>query len=162
MPHRFRQNRTRRFVFGVACAVLIVPAIQPAYAGFAEEAVPAIRAFGLLGMWAPDCGKPISPENPRVAYSIGTQPETVIHTYSNSEAGVAVSDIAVYSEIVADDRLLIGLHRNGQLTTMGVIRRVGDGIQTTDSFTGDGRHLVVGGTIAANKQPSMVFYRCQP
>ena len=147
-----------------AFSILMLPdclAVFPAYAGAMEDAVPAIRTFGLLGTWAPDCSKPMAPDNPRVRYFIAAEPETVAHTFSTSPAGAGSSDIAVYAEIVADDRLIIVLRKSGTPTTMGILQRVSGRIRIFDALGSDGKQLVTNGIVAATPQPSAVYQRCQ-
>jgi hypothetical protein len=134
-------------------------ALAPA-AALADGSVGPVRAFGLLGTWALDCGRPVSSENPRVRYAVTGDPANVIHTFRVSDADQGPGETAVYAEIAAPDRLFLVLHRDGVPTLASVIRRTGDTIQVTDSLNSAGRHLILGGTVAATNKPSPVYRRC--
>ena len=103
----------------------------------------------------------MAPDNPRVRYFIAAEPETVAHTFSTSPAGAGSSDIAVYAEIVADDRLIIVQRKSGTPTTMGILQRVSGRIRIFDALGSDGKQLVTNGIVAATPQPSAVYQRCQ-
>jgi len=49
-------------------ALVLALLLLPCAAG-AETPQQAVRAFGLLGSWSPDCSKPVSPQAPRVVYA---------------------------------------------------------------------------------------------
>ena len=49
-------------------AMLLALLLLPGAAG-AENTQQAVRDFGLLGSWSPDCSKPVSPQAPRVVYA---------------------------------------------------------------------------------------------
>ncbi len=135
-------------------------AVPTARAGAMEDAVPAIRQFGLLGTWGIDCGQTVSRDNPRVRFFVEGEPETVSRTLSVAPDRVVNRDAAYYAEIVPNDRIVIVLRQAKAPTTFSIIRHVDGGIQTVDAFNSEGKHPIQAGIMSGNGEPSQVYRRC--
>ena len=71
-----RPAHVRAILSALLIALLLFPPDAQARTSTAAEIA---RAWGLLGNWATDCSKPVSPQNPRLSYR-SAHDGTIVHT----------------------------------------------------------------------------------
>src|SRR5512146_2511644 len=138
-------------------AIAFLAAVTPAMAGADSDAV---RKFGLVGTWAPDCAKPPGPNN---IYSEFAAPDVghPIRSYY-SQRGRAVFFEMREVRIVAPNRIayLDVRKSDGDLTNVTI--EMADGWQYTveSSDPKDGKVYIKDGILVASGQPSQRDRKC--
>jgi hypothetical protein len=130
------------------CAALFL--LLPAGA-HAQSAADAMRAFGLLGTWAGECGQEASPANNFATYLVtsagglqlkyrsGTDEEdTIVYTVSDARR-VADDKLSLKQVLVGNDRVALDI----------VLLKVGDKIRIWSSLFPDGTALVEEGVMTS-------------
>jgi len=118
----------------------------------------ALRDFGVIGNWAPDCDQYEVGEHE--VFSIAPPDRPTLH-YT---PGVPYQDRVYYimsAERVADDRLQLRLGLEPGVVVVEIILvKSADAIRVWSSRDRGGRMLVMDGLITGNGKPSPRFLRC--
>lgn len=142
------------------CLALLLLAVVEIPGARADDGSAAVlRAFGLEGVWSPDCGKPPSNDNPRVFYRLPPG-GPVFHgvTFDGRMWGLidTVSDAVRLNE-----RLLsVSFVREGAVRFTVTIDGIGDTIHTISSAGADGKVYYRNGFNTDNGAPAPVSHRC--
>jgi hypothetical protein len=120
----------------------------------------ALREFGVIGNWAPDCDRYQLGEHEVFSISPPDRP-TLRYT-----PGVPNQDRVYYivsAERIADDRLQLRLGLEPGIVAVEIILQKSAGaIRVWSSRDRSGRMLVMDGLITGNGRPSPQFQRCAP
>ena len=144
----------KRALLLAASIVLVAPA------AFGQSAAAALRDFGLLGPWAPDCGEAPSPLHPHAIYA--AEPSGRISMSYEPGATAPRSVYAILSaERISDDELLLQeewLHDHSRLEV--TLRKFRGKVKVWLSRDADGKILVRAGTVLATGYVSPWMTRC--
>lgn len=146
-------GRLLRPVAFILCGLLLAAA--PAAE---QNAVEAATAWGLLGTWALDCGKPASRPNPYLGYF--RHGRNLVH---RRDFGDVRDEHTVTSARILEDgalEIVVDLAVFGQVRTI-VFRKEGEGKKRAVLNRDDaGNYSIKDGKFVANGQPSPVQTRC--
>ena len=143
----------------MSLAVAILMAAAPVAADPSTD-LSALREFGVLGRWAPDCDRFELGEHEIFAISPSGQ-GTLVYA-----PGVPNRDRIYYivgAEHIAADRLQIRLGLEpGTASVEVILLKSAKSIRVWSSRERDGRMLVMDGLITGNGRESPLFSRCGP
>jgi hypothetical protein len=139
--------------------VAILVASAPVFADTSSD-LGALREFGVLGRWAPDCVRFELGEHEIFAISPSGQ-GTLVYA-----PGVPNRDRIYYiigAERISGDRLQIRLGLEpGTASVEVILLKSSESMRVWSSRDRDGRMLVIDGLITGNGRESPLFSRCGP
>lgn len=139
-------------------AILAVTTIRPALADPLEA---TLAKFGLLGVWAVDCGAAPSTENPYALYRALSPHEAEVQ-YDFGPRFELQTRVITFAESVGGNRLrLRHIDRQDGISREVVIQRLGDRIQNFSVVQGDGKVIVKNGIYAVNGRPAVWLEQCR-
>ena len=141
------------------CALLLATVIAaPATSAPSTEA--ALRDFGLLGTWAPDCGEAPSPLHPHAIYAAEPSGQ-VSMSYEPGASAPRSAYTILRAERIDDDKLLLQeewLHDHSRLQV--TLRKFRGKVKVWLSREAGGKVLVRNGTVLATGYVSPWMTRC--
>ena len=149
----------RKRQVGHPLMVVVSLLIVTSYAHAGDSSPDAFRAFGLEGVWSPDCQQPPSKENPRVVWRVAAD-KPVFHGVSFDGSTWALIDTVSGAEIVGDNLIRFSSIRNGAVFLTVTVERVGDRIHTTASVGANGEVFFRNGIEVMTGKPGMFDERC--
>ena len=119
-----------------------------------------VTAFGLIGVWAPDCAAQPSEHNPQLTFLIardGTPQRRLLMRLGYRDGQFDMTEV----RRSADNQLAYRDKRTGEATWFEVVlQKTGDGLQTLGSKDANGNALVRDGKFVESGKPTLVFHRC--
>jgi hypothetical protein len=130
-------------IIGIGFALIITQSVASA-----ESAVEALKTFGLIGTWSPNCAKPTDPMGYRLTYSapIFVPPSEILNAWDdNQKKQIEVSKEQIVSAIrVTAKSLKLTIRTKKDETWDAIILQIdNDKIVMTDVYQADGRKIKI-------------------
>lgn len=139
--------------------MLLLPMIATSRAHADDGSSEAFRAFGLEGIWSPDCRQPPSKDNPRVVWRDPID-GPVLHAVTFDGITWALVDTVSGATILDDNVIRFTSVRNGKIFATATVERIGDRIHPTTSVGALGEIYVRDGIELRTGKPTPTDERC--
>jgi hypothetical protein len=140
----------------LAVLAALVAMAGPAAAQTAEA---ALQEFGLMGTWAPDCGKPAARSNIYVTYAVNGS--DIVNTHDPGQGFQKESYSVRGARKMGADALMTQMRTASGAEMFVVMRKAGDKVFVSDVTAPDGSKPVKSGMIVANASLSPMLVRCR-
>jgi hypothetical protein len=133
--------RRLRCTMGIVFTLIIAPSVVSA-----ESAAEALKTFGLVGTWSPNCAKPMDPMGYRLTYNapVFGPPHEVLNTWDgNQKKQIEASKEEIVSAIrVTAKKLKLTIRtKKDELWDAIILQIENDKIVMTDVYQVDGRKI---------------------
>ena len=119
----------------------------------------AISAFGLEGVWSPDCARPPAHDNPRMVIRVNPD-MSVFHGVTFDGSAWSIVDSFADIAAAADDALRFVVIRRGRPSASVVLEHVGQKIRVRSSVGSDGEVYVQDGILMSEGSAVLPDERC--
>jgi hypothetical protein len=141
-------------------SVVLILASAPVAAHGDETSTNAVAAFGLEGIWSPDCRAPASEANPRVVWRVNRD-LSIFHGVTFDDRTWALIDTIADATILRDGKLRFVVIRSGRRFETVTIERYMTTLRTRLAIGVNGEVYVRDGIFTSTGAPVLADKRCE-